>query len=303
MISVVIPCYNSGKFVSRAIRSVLDQTWRDWELILVNNASTDNTQAVLEAIKLSHPDKIKVLFEAKRGAPAARNCGLRVAKGEWVQFLDADDELLPEKLEGQYKVAQSKDPVVVVSPCRIREVKQDQIVENTRPVCQKDVWQALIASQLGITSANLWRRQDLLEVGGWDEDLVASQEYDLLFRLLKMGARVELDLRNMTVVHMGQNESVSRSSDPYKALRILEARIELRQRIKEFLKLTGTLSRERSAAADAFIFQQLYEQYRYHPEYVKAKLRTMSLTVPFRDKMNGLYFMFKMDVKRALKIR
>ena len=91
MVSVVIPCYNCESFVSRAIESVLHQKYTDWELILVNNNSKDNTQKVLDDYQKKYPDKIRTFVEMKKGGGAARNKGLSEAKGEWIEFLDADD--------------------------------------------------------------------------------------------------------------------------------------------------------------------------------------------------------------------
>src|SRR3954469_11137836 len=99
MISIVIPCFNCEPFIQRAFNSVINQTFQNWELLLVNNNSTDNTQEVLLALQKQFPEKIKVLFEERRGAPCARNKGLREANGDWIQFLDADDEIKPDKLE------------------------------------------------------------------------------------------------------------------------------------------------------------------------------------------------------------
>src|SRR6476469_10380978 len=114
MVSVIIPCYNSAAFVWRAIESVFRQTCLDWELLLVDNGSTDGTQALLETYARQRPSQVRVFTELKKGAPAARNKGLHEAKGAWLQFLDADDELLPEKLQTQMKIAaQTKGNVVV----------------------------------------------------------------------------------------------------------------------------------------------------------------------------------------------
>src|SRR5258706_12439179 len=101
MISIIIPCYNSEKYLARAIESVLKQTYINYEIIVVDNNSLDNTiNSIHDHIK-RYPNLIRILHEYKKGAPAARNKGLYEAKGDWVRFLDSDDELLPTKLEHQ----------------------------------------------------------------------------------------------------------------------------------------------------------------------------------------------------------
>lgn len=93
-LSLIIPCYNVAPYVERAVQSVLDQEFSDWELLLVDDGSTDETLSILQS--LSEKDcRIRVIAQANRGVSAARNAGLRQARGEYVQFIDADDYISP----------------------------------------------------------------------------------------------------------------------------------------------------------------------------------------------------------------
>ena len=94
-VSVIIPTYNYGKYIEKAVDSVLTQTYRDQEIIVVDDGSTDNTREIIEA---RYKDKVRYFYQENRGAPAARNFGLRKAEGEFVTFLDADDWLMPNSL-------------------------------------------------------------------------------------------------------------------------------------------------------------------------------------------------------------
>lgn len=96
-VSVIIPTYNRAKYVTHAIDSVLAQTYSDYEIIIVDDGSTDNTREVLE----TYMDKIRYLYQDNAGVSAARNTGIKTAKGKWIAFLDSDDEWLPEKLSRQ----------------------------------------------------------------------------------------------------------------------------------------------------------------------------------------------------------
>lgn len=100
MISVVIPAYNAGGFIKRTIDSVLAQTYRDYEVIVVDDGSTDNTA---EAVR-SYAGKVRYIYQENAGDGPARNTGIRAAKGDWIAFLDHDDEWLPQKLELQMKL-------------------------------------------------------------------------------------------------------------------------------------------------------------------------------------------------------
>ena len=301
-ISVIIPCYNCETFIARAIKSVLDQTFEDWELILVNNNSTDATQQILENYEKEFPSKITVFQEMKKGAPAARNKGLMHAKGEWIQFLDADDELLPEKIKGQYQLT-STNPSIVASPYTMEGEREGSAFTKIRKLEIADFWKGLTISELGITSANLWNRKILLTAGGWDETLVSSQEYDLMFRMLQNSPKVAFDDRNLTIIHIGSEESVSRGGGEEKRRNILDSRVGLRLRIRNHLQQMGILTKERSKSIDEFIYFQLIYGYRFRPDYVTEKFRAIALRIPLKLRLKGQYFMWKMDIKRLLKIK
>ena len=96
MISVIIPLYNKESAVERSVKSVLSQTYQNLELIVVDDGSTDNS---LDVVKRIQDDRIIIIEQENGGPSKARNTGVRHAKGEWIVFLDADDELLPRALD------------------------------------------------------------------------------------------------------------------------------------------------------------------------------------------------------------
>lgn len=100
LVSIIMPSYNTGRFLSETIRSVLAQTYTNWELLLVDDASTDNTDEVVMAF-LTDSRIRYIKNETNRGAAVSRNRALREAKGKWIAFLDSDDLWMPDKLEKQ----------------------------------------------------------------------------------------------------------------------------------------------------------------------------------------------------------
>ncbi|WP_347158210.1 glycosyltransferase family 2 protein [Pontibacter chitinilyticus] len=233
LVSVIIPCFNGEHFVGRAINSALSQSYKDIELLLVDNNSTDNTFAVLKEFEKSHPDKITVYSEKKKGACAARNLGLSMAKGDWIQFLDADDELLPLKIEQQMAVVESKNPDIVIGDYTIfHSVTQKRYADR---IAEDDPWLGLINSKLGRTSANIWRKESLLKVNGWNEELSSSQEYDLMFRVFKLNAKVEITHQIQTSI-FAQPDSITKTDNLEKRLKIYLNRYNLRRDIYEFLR-------------------------------------------------------------------
>jgi glycosyltransferase involved in cell wall biosynthesis len=298
MVSVIIPCFNCEDFIKRAFDSVVNQTFKDWELLLVDNRSTDGTREALIELQKIFPEKIKVLYEDKPGAPCARNKGLAQAKGEWIQFLDADDEISPDKLEVQYALALKKKPAFIAGTYTRTGMYLGARVLETRAVADADIWAALINSNLGITSSNLWSRRALLQVNGWNESLVASQEYDLMFRMLQLSTAVALDPRDTTVVHVVPGESVSRGAGKGKRLRIIESKINLRHRIKAHLAEQNLLTADRRKLLDLYLFEHLTKTYRYTYENIT---QLQDLDVPLTSKVMAYFFRRKMDMKKLLR--
>lgn len=288
MISVIIPCFNSEEYITRAIESVLNQTYRNCEIILVDNNSTDNTYNLLQDYMERFPKIIHVYKETKKGAPAARNKGLREATGEWIQFLDSDDELLPAKLESQIAVARNSKVDIIVGECHMYKTIKGKTDIKTRGVEAGNVWKALLTSKLGITSSNLWRREAVLSAGEWNETRSSSQEYDLIFRMLKQNDKINFCLIPQTIVHVREN-SIHKSVDKNRFVEILDNNINLRLQIKEYLGSKGMLTKELEYVANTYIYSYLVNTTGLHPMttktgilpvYVKKTLKQNDLNVP-----------------------
>lgn len=301
MISVIIPCFNSERFIVRAIESVLKQTYKNYEIIVVDNNSFDNTTGIIYDYMNRCPNKIKVLHEYKKGAPAARNKGLYEAKGEWIQFLDSDDELLPDKLKQQIEVADSSEADVVTGSSYIYKVINNKLYKSLRKVESGDVWKGLLTSKLGITSANLWKRKALLAVEGWDENKSSSQEYDLLFRMLKNNSNISFCPVPLTIVHINPN-SISNSQNDSRIVEILDNSIILRLQIKDYLKSQNKLTKELNQATDKHIYSMLisyssmisvYFKKGIIPMYVKKTLKRTPLDLP-------VMFIIKLYIRRMI---
>ncbi len=113
LVSVIIPAYNAGKYIAETLDSVTKQSWSRIETFVVDDGSSDNTVAIARSYE---SDRLKVIEQKNSGACVARNRGLAMSKGEYIQFLDADDVLSPDKIEEQVKVLQNNPGFLGVSP-------------------------------------------------------------------------------------------------------------------------------------------------------------------------------------------
>jgi glycosyltransferase involved in cell wall biosynthesis len=186
LVSIVIPCYNGEKYVGEAIDSALAQTYANKEVIVIDDGSTDGS---LDVIK-SFGDRIRWETGPNRGGSAARNRGIELARGELIQFLDADDLLHPQKLERQVPLALETPDAIVYCDFVVEDIETGDAVEIPRRECdgRDPVVFAIQAERLSVAAPLHWKNK-LLEVGGFDESLACCQEYDLHIRLACHGVK------------------------------------------------------------------------------------------------------------------
>jgi glycosyltransferase involved in cell wall biosynthesis len=176
VVSAVIPTYNHARYVCEAVESALNQTYGRMEVIVVDDGSTDDTRARLE----QYGGRVRYVHQANRGLSAARNTGIRHAKGEWVAFLDADDVWHPQKTEIQLTaISKVGDAGVVGSPGR--GPMPDTLMPNP-PVKRVGVRELLLRQPVS-GSSTLVRRHCFDHVGPFDESLAAVEDRDMWLRL------------------------------------------------------------------------------------------------------------------------
>ena len=202
LVSVVVPTYNRASLLPRAISSALGQSFEDLELIVVDDGSTDSTGEVVGAF--GDPRIRLIRLPTNAGLSGAQNAGLRAARGEWVAFLDSDDEWLPTKLEQQLvRLREDAGPAAAVAYCFLQ--RQDERTGRTVPARrggpEGDVFQALLTGWSPLPSCLVVRRRTLLAIGGWDESLPSFAGHDLCLRLAEAGSRFVAVRETLVIKH------------------------------------------------------------------------------------------------------
>lgn len=136
MISIIIPIYNAERFLTQCLDSVLAQTMRDWELLAVNDGSADRSLAILEDYATRDP-RVHIINKQNAGVSAARNTGLAAAKGDYVYFADADDELLPTALELLVKTMEKEEATLVRADFEAIGGEGQKLFENKKQVLRR----------------------------------------------------------------------------------------------------------------------------------------------------------------------
>ena len=226
LVSVIIPCYNVQDFIEECIESVLNQTYTEKEIICVDNNSTDNTWEILTRIKGKNP-QITIVKELIKGASAARNKGLSLANGDYIQFLDADDILKIDKIQQQILIAKKNFPDIVVGSYQRQNLNGDVVKTKTYTSKIKDVWLNLMKSDLGITSSNLFKVDSFKSGIQWDVNLKSSQEYTLMFEILKKKNLLSFDPQINTIIRVRDSGSISLTEVDKKWERYVQLRVKI----------------------------------------------------------------------------
>ena len=237
LVSILIPCYNAAPWIRQCIQSALDQTYSNTEIIVIDDGSTDNSANVIE----SFGDKVRFQRMEHAGGNPVRNGLTQLARGEWLQYLDADDYLLPGKISSQMALIDEahSDIDVIYSPVIAHDTRcprEDYVIaigdededENTTFIR----WGAINTGGL------LMRRAAVLAVGAWKADQPCCQEHELVSRMMMAGHHFALWNIAQTVYRKHSSETVSRK-DP---MRVIRLRTEITDKIVDYLESIGKLT-------------------------------------------------------------
>ncbi len=183
MVSIITPSCNSLKFIGETISSVMSQTYQDWEMIIVDDNSTDGSCRLIDTYVKQDTRIVMVRLEKNRGVAFARNAGIEMAKGRYIAFLDSDDLWLPRKLEKQVSFMRGKD--AVLSYTAYKKINEDgssrkDVMSVPRSVTYDS---ALDSNSIGCLTA----MYDAQQLGKLYMPLVKHEDYALWLQILKKG--------------------------------------------------------------------------------------------------------------------
>ncbi len=241
-VSVVIPTYQAKDDVKKAINSVLNQTFRNYEVIVIDDGSTDSTRQVLR----SYGSRIRFFGEQHKGVSAARNRGIRASKGEYIAFLDSDDTWLPSKLALQVEILDTHPEIGFIF-CDVAFMANEKILNATvfksrgKPY-SGSIYKQVISKNFISTSAMIVRKKCFDRVGLFDELLQVSEDHDMWIRLARYFKADYVD--KPLVVGRIRKKSLSRDE-----IRLQEGNIKL---LKKTLKDDSSLLNDRDLLEKAF---------------------------------------------------
>lgn len=189
-ISVIIPCYNVEKYISSCLNSVIAQTVPAFEILCIDDGSTDRTLEILRAYEKKFPAVVSVFSVPNNGAPKARNMGLKNAKGNIIQFLDADDLLVKTKFEKQLQGFDDSVDVVISD----RIYKNEDLTQTIANFNFRDIEinpLETAVTRIIITGNPLYKKKMVEELNGYNENLKSAQDWEFHLRIVLNGYKLK----------------------------------------------------------------------------------------------------------------
>jgi glycosyltransferase involved in cell wall biosynthesis len=252
-VSIIIPAYNGDRYIGEAIDSILAQTYNDYEIIVVDDGSTDNTAQVVQ----QYGKQIQYLSQTNQGVAASRNLGLTAAKGEYIAFLDQDDLFLPQKLLSQVTLLEENPSLGIANSGWQIVDQQGQVkaaVEPWEKIPQLNLADLIIWKPVFL-GAMLFRHSWLKLSGGFDTTLEQTPDVDLVLRLAAVGCPAAW-VKQTTVKYRQHKDNASNNT-------LLQAR-ELDEILVKFFTQDNLSPEVKSLASESRYQSLIWSAWRLH---------------------------------------
>jgi glycosyltransferase involved in cell wall biosynthesis len=238
LVSIIIPTYNREELIKETLQSVQNQTYGDWECLIVDDGSTDNTNEILQKVN-SEDSRFKSFFnEGKKGACGARNTGINKSKGSFIIFLDSDDLLEANCLKNRLQKFQhhpEKDFIVFSTLQFYRNMGDSNILINVPTKKEEDILVRFLNLDVPwLSTGPIWKKKSLIELGYWNEDILSYQDWELHLRAILQGFSYQhfTEIDNYWRVNEGI-DSIGDNSGDYEHLK---SHIKLMKDLKPYFK-------------------------------------------------------------------
>src|SRR5688572_29472178 len=272
-VSLIIPVYNRVGLIEETLRSVIDQTYPYWEAIVVDDGSTDGSHELVMRFAESD-DRIKPFQRDRepKGAPVCRNIGITRSVGKFLIFLDSDDVLAPYCLEQRMNLFHENDKLdfIVLPTLLFSNEVNDLNIRWNIDTAQDDLLRFLGVDALWQTTGPMYKREAILEVGGFREDLPFWQDFDLHIRCLLKGLTYRKFLNHPPDNYHRKNykDSISRTISYTKDKQVLQRRIEFYHSVVDLIRERKIkITRQQKHAIWSVLFFLTIGYFRVHNDF------------------------------------
>ncbi len=281
-ISVILPTYNRSSTISRSIESVLSQTYKDFEFIVVDDFSTDDTHCVVE----NYSSEIKYIrHETNRGAAAARNTGIKNSSGEYIAFIDSDDEWHPEKLERQIEIFSESSSDVGVVYTGFYKCSDNKRELGNIPTKRGYIYEdQLMKDWVNPTSTTMVRSACFESVGGFNPELNARQDYELWIRIAR-NYQFEYIKEPLVTMYVGNENRITGNVEVR-----MNAHKQVLDSIEEEIRSLSWKKRQRCFASQYFSMGRYLQKNQSYSESSSYFIRSLKHN-PLKWKTYGALFL------------
>ena len=289
-VSVIIPTYNRGNFIVSTIESVLSQSYRDFEVIVVDDGSTDDTRAQLE--KFNH--QIKYLYQQNQGVSATRNTGIRLAQGEYIAFLDSDDLWLADKLMIQTQILDN-DPGIGLTYSRVVIQDENGIVRGMKPQKPSGSNFQELLEQGGDypTSTVMVKKICFNQAGLFDEQFSILEDFDMWLRISRNYRTFAFTEKPLAIYRRHSENSI------LDELKVYEFQVKLYQKILANFPDTIRSAVPRKLAKNQYLLAKVQFERHHYFQAFNNLARTLKISPGV-----GMFFWTKQEtpVGKIMKI-
>lgn len=284
-VSILIPCYNSEKFLKESLLCCINQTYKNIEVVLVDDGSSDTSYFIALDFCRRYPNIVKVYQQPNLGACCARNLAFEKSTGDYIMYLDADDRLSLNKIEAQIELLKNED-IYTVSTCRWRRFFNDNQQLDPEPcksaksydsgkVLLFDLWNH---SEMFQTSCYLVHRELIEQVGPWLGDLKKNQDGEFFSRVLLQAHKVLFSNEADVFYRTGDYDSVSKDNSEAKVSALLYS---FEQYMNNVLSVDDSLEARTALAQNFSLFRYLYNgQYPVLSSKAKQHIQELGVKAP-----------------------
>ncbi len=265
LVSVLIPCYNAAAYVEETLHSIIAQTYTNWECIVVDDHSSDNSVEIVQAYCNKYPEKIKLYTNPRKGACAARNVAFQYSRGEYIQYLDADDLLARNKIEKQIQLFKQYGNNIITSCIWGRFTNNTNNVKWENQLIDHDYeepinWLVDAWNGKGMMAQHGWLvfRDMIVKAKPWNEKLLMNQDGEFFCRLIMQAKAIKFCPEAKVYYRSGNNNIVSKAISYEK----IESQLYSYKLYEKVLSLRNDIDIKKALARNYRDFI-----YRYHPNY------------------------------------
>ena len=269
-VSIIIPLFNSEKFIAQTIQSCINQGCNVKEIIIIDDYSTDNSWKIVQDFKNKFPSLIRVEKNIGKGGNQARNYGFSISSGDYIQWLDADDILSPNKIDSQLKILETYGNNILVSCGWIKFENEIHYSGYRKQFIDKDYenpidWllDSWIGKGMGQTGIWLTHRNIIEKAGNWNEDLIVNQDGEFFSRVILNAEKIKFTPEAFMFYRTNIKTSVSKNTTYSSAKSKL-----LSFKLYEIILLKKDNEYIRQALARNYC-SFVYENYSNYPDLVK----------------------------------